>query len=435
MKKYILLFLVISILFLAGCSENVDNSVNKDNNVNENIEINEDKNISPEQEDKVLGLNSEIVKEYLKIIEQYKNYEYATSEIKYDLIYFNNDDVLDLVVGEQGYWVSVYLYDNGQVYNPVYEWPYGAMGNAGYDYIEKCGVILNYNSDYAGVIGTTAAFILNSNFEFDTLSATRLLDEFLDENDEMYSDILNAYNEYGGFYYNVTKITEEEYNEKMNMLLQNNEAEPNPLMATKLNLEILSLLEPVLNKEQEYNGNYTEITEELHPLTAFHVVNAIENEDTYTLKGVIYTHYTFTEEELKNIENKGYLEIDGKTYFLKVPEDDYALYELYEEGQSYPLYTIKKEMYKQSPGEPSYYFLDREAQISVAYKITEEHKQITVDKNILCENVQTGELRTVEQEFLEYKGSIPTNSTFPIPLYYFTFENGKCIRINANWGV
>lgn len=243
MKKFILLLSVISILFLVGCSKNVDNDINKNNNVNENIEINEDNIVNSEQENKVLGLNSEIAKEYLKIIEQYKTDEYSTSEIKYDLIYFNNDDVLDLVVGEQGYWVSVYLYDNGQVYNSVDKWPYGVMGNAGYDYIEKSGVILNYNSDYAGIIGTTTAFILNANFEFDTLSATRLLDEFLDENDEMYSDILNAYNEYGGFYYNATKITEEEYNEKMNVLLQNDEAKT--LMGIKIESEILALLESI----------------------------------------------------------------------------------------------------------------------------------------------------------------------------------------------
>lgn len=71
----------------------------------------------------------------------------------YSLIYFNNDSIPELVVGLDGYWVSMYTYDKNEnkAYEVIDAWPYGARGNVGYEYLPKKNFMRNYNSDYGGV--------------------------------------------------------------------------------------------------------------------------------------------------------------------------------------------------------------------------------------------------------------------------------------------
>lgn len=75
----------------------------------------------------------------------------------YDLIYFNNDSIPELVAGLDGYWISMYTYDPKQdkVYQLIDKWGYGAMGNTGYEYLPKKNFLRNYNSDFAGAIRYT----------------------------------------------------------------------------------------------------------------------------------------------------------------------------------------------------------------------------------------------------------------------------------------
>lgn len=91
-------------------------------------------------------------------------------------------------------------------------------GNSGYDYIEKCGIILNNNADYTGVIMTKSNLILNENYEFDILSNTFLGAEIKKE-DEEYEYVMEAYESYGGYYYNEEKITFEEYDKMLNNII------------------------------------------------------------------------------------------------------------------------------------------------------------------------------------------------------------------------
>lgn len=158
---------------------------------------------------------NEYAKEYIKIIDQVKA-EYPDSELKCDLVYFNNDNTPDLVIGVEGYWTSLYMYENGTVYNLMDYWPYGAMGNAGYSCFEKKGAILNYNSDHAGAIVTRTVAVLNSNHDFDYITYTYCGVNADTESlpDEVQKDL----KEYGGYYYNNTKITEDEYNNKLKAL-------------------------------------------------------------------------------------------------------------------------------------------------------------------------------------------------------------------------
>lgn len=169
-----------------------------------------------DEENTITKLPKEIADAYIDVINNLKN---NNENLQYSLIFFNNDEIPDLVVTNLGYWVSLYIYDNGKIYNIVDEWPYGAAGNSGYDYIEKSGIIINNNADYAGAIMTKSYLILNSNYEFDVLSNTFLGAEISKE-DEGYELVMDAFESYGGYYYNDEKISEEDYNEKLNNIMK-----------------------------------------------------------------------------------------------------------------------------------------------------------------------------------------------------------------------
>ncbi|RKM55271.1 hypothetical protein D6853_11165 [Butyrivibrio sp. X503] len=79
-----------------------------------------------------------------------KTYNYAYDDLSFDLIYVDGDDIPELVVGNTGYWVSLYCFKDGHTCCLMNQWGYGAMGNAGYLYAKKGNVIYNGNADYAG---------------------------------------------------------------------------------------------------------------------------------------------------------------------------------------------------------------------------------------------------------------------------------------------
>lgn len=71
---------------------------------------------------------------------------------EYNLIYFDEDDIPELVVGVSGYWMSLYTYNEGTVYCLANEWGYGAFGNAGYEYVPRKNSLRNFDADNAGQI-------------------------------------------------------------------------------------------------------------------------------------------------------------------------------------------------------------------------------------------------------------------------------------------
>ena len=178
---------------------------------NQNNSVTESKNTTTNNE--TSKTQKEYAKEYLKIIDEVKA-KYPNTDLKYDLIYFNNDNIPDLVIGVSGYWVSLYVYEDGKVYNPIDEWSYGAMGNVGYDYLEKKGAIYNYNSDFAGGVGTSSISIYNSKHELDTLSHRDKGADMV-PTDPMYEEVQKDLEKTAGYYYNDQKISEQEFNNKV----------------------------------------------------------------------------------------------------------------------------------------------------------------------------------------------------------------------------
>ncbi len=94
----------------------------------------------------------------------------AGEESGFNLIYVDGDDIPELITGQTGYYVSMYTYDNGNVYLLMDHWGYGAMGNAGYEYASGKNSLRNYNSDYAGAILYTTYMTVGSGHTIETVA-------------------------------------------------------------------------------------------------------------------------------------------------------------------------------------------------------------------------------------------------------------------------
>ena len=74
-------------------------------------------------------------------------YSLASENMGYDLIYFDEDDIPELVVGVNGYWMSLFTYDAGKVYCLTNRWSYGAFGIPGYEYVPGKNSLRCYDAD------------------------------------------------------------------------------------------------------------------------------------------------------------------------------------------------------------------------------------------------------------------------------------------------
>lgn len=149
---------------------------------------------------------------YEQIVDSYEKI-YPTS-CSYDLIYFDNDDIPELVVGMDGCFVSMYTFYEGKIYSSMHQWSYGAGGNYGYEYLEKEGIIRNFNSDYAGVAMQCTYFEMTDSHD---ISVKYILEEMYEDEDGNVIEDDSEINEGEKRYYHSipkiskTLITEEEY--------------------------------------------------------------------------------------------------------------------------------------------------------------------------------------------------------------------------------
>ncbi len=95
-------------------------------------------------------------------------YKYNGSDMDFDLIYVDDDDIPELVLGPSGYWVTLYTFKNGHTHLVMDRWAYGAMGNVGYSYAEKENVVYNGNADHAGAIYYNTYMSINDDGELKT---------------------------------------------------------------------------------------------------------------------------------------------------------------------------------------------------------------------------------------------------------------------------
>lgn len=128
----------------------------------------------------------------------------------YDLIYFDEDDIPELVAGVSGYYTSLYTYSNGKVYLVMDRWAYGAGGNTGYYYVPKKNSLRNWDQDGAGAILYTTYMTISKQHTMDVV-VTIVLYNFDDANgngsmDKDEEDSLG----YGKLYIDGKEVTDEE---------------------------------------------------------------------------------------------------------------------------------------------------------------------------------------------------------------------------------
>lgn len=96
--------------------------------------------------------------------------EQETPEIMFALIDIDGNGTPELAACLNGYYVSLYTYDDGRVYTAMDKWGYGAMGNAGYEFCPGKNSLRNYNTDYAGAILYTTYMTLGGGHTIDTVA-------------------------------------------------------------------------------------------------------------------------------------------------------------------------------------------------------------------------------------------------------------------------
>ncbi len=132
-------------------------------------------------------------------------------EMQYGLIYFDDDDVPELVAGVRGYYTSLYTYHDGTLYRVMDRWPYGAMGNVGYEYSPKKNSLRNYNNDYAGAIMYTTYMTIGKGYSMDMVVQIVLYNfDDANQNGQPDEDERDSMGLYGVKYINGVEVSDEE---------------------------------------------------------------------------------------------------------------------------------------------------------------------------------------------------------------------------------
>lgn len=94
---------------------------------------------------------------------------------------------------------------------------YGAFGRPGFNFDEKSSTIIDYDSDYAGGISIVSYTIfkddLSESVHMHSIQIGATPDQL--EEKELYNEILDYYEKYGGFFINGNEVSEEEYKEEL----------------------------------------------------------------------------------------------------------------------------------------------------------------------------------------------------------------------------
>lgn len=112
-------------------------------------------------------------------------YDLSGERREYNLIYFDEDDIPELVAGVSGYWMSLYTYNEGTVYCLANEWGYGAFGNMGYEYVPRKNSLRNIDTDNAGqIVNITYVTINPEHFMEDVVWIQLVFSEEMNEDME-----------------------------------------------------------------------------------------------------------------------------------------------------------------------------------------------------------------------------------------------------------
>ena len=134
-------------------------------------------------------------------------------DLQFALIDLMGNDVPELVAECPGYYVSVFTWTDGEVVPIIDQWPFGAGGNPGYEYLPGQGVIRNYNSDFAGAVLYESYYSVDpANASGNLLTGPELsMWHFQDVNGNGWPDESELFTEDPTFYVDGTEVSEEVY--------------------------------------------------------------------------------------------------------------------------------------------------------------------------------------------------------------------------------
>ena len=179
-------------------------------------------------------------------------------------------------------------------------------------------------------------------------------------------------------------------------------------------------------------SKYEKITEELNGIDVLYVTDVIDNKDSYTLRGVIYTQYLLSNSEFEQIIENGSMTLEGSKYIIEkvTSSDDYYenyQFYLFPEGENYPVFKVNRASGK------GYYIETILYEVPDVWKLTDRYKEITITKDLKCkmESERDEGYKLVTDVFKNYKSSTPENTIRPDKdkTFTFKFENGKCVEL------
>lgn len=148
--------------------------------------------------------------DYIVAMDDFINLYFGDSEeLTFDLIYVNEDSIPELVIGQEGFHVSLFTWKDGEVITLMDMWPYGAFGNAGYAYYPKQNIMYNRDSDYAGAMYYESYFWIgeDGNLVFDeTARYAQCFPEGVEPFEYDYPDELEWL-----YFIDFVQVSEEEY--------------------------------------------------------------------------------------------------------------------------------------------------------------------------------------------------------------------------------
>ncbi len=188
-------------------------------------EDNEEETVPPETDPYVANIPNEIIDFYKEKVEDI-NVADEDKRLRYDLVFFDDNNTPELVVSDPGYRMILYTYDAGKViytqeeYEDEMGWPLGAGGNAGYDYAPRANTIRNYDSDHAGLVRYITYYVLNENsHQLVSLYDEPLYEMFYEDknnNLDVDEDEFDTYSEEAtGYVFGETKISQEDFEAKL----------------------------------------------------------------------------------------------------------------------------------------------------------------------------------------------------------------------------
>lgn len=163
----------------------------------------------PDQEqEEIFGFETDYSETYA---DKVRELSAKDSTLQYALIDLIDNGVPELVVDHSGYDVSVYTWIEEEAVALMDQWSYGAMGNAGYEYLPGQNVIRNYNMESAGAVVYESYMEVNDAYEVVSIYDEDLsIRHVRDVNGDGLIDE-DEYSEEELYYLNETEISKEEY--------------------------------------------------------------------------------------------------------------------------------------------------------------------------------------------------------------------------------